>query len=668
MKAYTISTQPSTRKTSFDSWIDVKNCKDPALQPWMESDILNGLKAFSNREKNACLLERISRPNTLSNIMLYAVENLGENPIAKKALKLVVGLIRLKPKHVKINPRNSRIVANMLPQLAEIDRHGLFLCLRLMETLLKAHPLNYQLFPNLFLKRLGSKISRIYKIQQHKKKLKIVLKILEHLPQKKKADFVKGIVNIQRDLSSGHYKEEIMQMMELAPKGFTSPLVEFLSSAVPEQTMIPHIGKLLHKLMKDQKVAQKSYNEGLQSFFDGMLRSVHLFWSNTRFILVFIADFFFVWSKLKFKPEFIGQLVKYMDQNPAHIQFVEDRMELIDRFLMINYIKNDFKFARNLKSVQNSDYVASRILKNCKPNQEDIIQIDSFNVIGNFLLRKAEVMHKTGSGSKFLFVSEIESRHLLQNLKGDNSQYFFALGSKGHQKDIGVLGNHRNRKLLKAFNVGSSNSNMPNYSKSRVKRLSFPNRKNPLRVNFSLKREGFDQDQFVIDGFRSMRREGKSSIRLVEIMPDHGRGRNLASKTELKFYNQSKGKKCLKVLYEQEFDFEILDFTFIGNHVHFWGHSVYGIIDIENTFKSCDYGPSVLNNSIKLNKIKVSLSFFKHFHHCIVHRLVPFDNQYIGIIPRNESKTLQLYNLKKDYFSFVKLSKQEMDTLRHTAN
>lgn len=611
MKETSVSTQPSTRKTSSDSWIEVTNMKIPALKPWIQSDIENGLKSLSKFQQNSSLFDRISRTNNLQMLMTYIISDFEGSNYSKKALKLLINMLRMKPKTVIFELEKAKVLIEYLPQLVELDRHGLYLSLKLITCLLKTDPKFLKNLHFLVLRRIGKKISFIFNTQQHKKLLKLTIKVLNLLPGPQKITLATCILDIERDFPNQHLSQEIEEIIDIVPFAFLDKFVNFLANSTPEQIILRHLGKLLHSLMKSPRVAGDYYKKGLDKFFDGVLKSVNFFWCNTRFILVFIADFPFVWRNLRFRKEFIEKFVKYIDENPHHLTFIEDKLEVIDQFLMTNHIKNNLKFARSIKEVKNQNYVKRKIIINSKKIKENILTLREFNVIGRFLLKKIQKMSLKITHQSGIFLSEIEHRHLLQNIKESNSQFFMAIGSQLNNKDFTLLGNHRNKKLLKVSKIGKTNLKTPNFSKTRVKKLQLKNGQYPLRVAFSLKREGFEAAQFNFDDLLTTTSEGNSTIRLIEILPDYGRGSNL-SPTNLKFYNQSQNKKCFEILFEKTFDFKIIDFTFIENFIHFWGHSVYGILEIKAKNVKCEYGPIVKNTMKKFRKIETEIILLKN--------------------------------------------------------
>lgn len=665
MKAETISTEPSTRKTSSDSWIEVTNSKLPGLKPWIQSDIEIGLKYLSNYKENSSFFERITLPHNLRTLLNYTTCEQRDQVYPKKAIMLLINILRIGDKDQLNAFEIGKVCIEFLPKLIEMGKSELYLSLKLLRRLLILEKSLSGFLCIIFLKNFGRKISNFKKIQQHKKMLKQVIKLLHILPAKQKVDFARDIVQIERDFSSQHYSEEISQILEITPFAFLNKFTNFLKNSTPEQTMLRHQGKLLHALMTDPAIAKEYYNQGLNLFFDDILRSVNLLWCNTRFILVFIVDFPFVWQNLKFRPEFISKIVKFINENPSVIEFVKEKLEVFDRFLMVNYLKNDNRFVKNLKKVKNYGFVYQRILKNLKKGKEKLHNLKNFNVVGRFLLKKSQRMGSSGEIQSGLFVSEIEKSHLLKDLKGSNSQYFMAIGSQRSARDTGILGNHRTKKLIKAFKIGEIEAETPNFSKTRVKKFRLSSKKSPYLIAINLKREGFDQGHVEMNDFLPVRREGRSKLKFIQILPDQGRGENL-TKTELKFYNQNKKVKCFEIIFEKEFDSEIIDFTVRGNTIHCWGHSVYIIMKLTETEEKCNYGPIVQNEKItkKMRKLNTQICFFKHFHHCLIQKLIPFDKEYIAIIPKSEGKTLQLYNFKKDYFSYVSLSKLEMEKIR----
>lgn len=641
MKQNLSSTQPSIRKTSTDSCFDIKSSKSSALKSWLVADIKKGLRALSHPKQNLNEVKRITGENFLKLSIHSTLKCYRDETILKKGINLVINALRMAPKFIEINNEKIKIFIDVISQLMTRDRHCLYLSLKLLKSLLKFNPKIQKKISSSMLRKMGKNLNKMLKTQQQKKKLKMVVEVLNLLPKHKRIPMASGVLTIRRDFPILILSDQIEQILNLAPLAYLQKIVDFLKTAEPEETTLRHLASLLHQLMKYPEIAKQYYYKGIDIFFHDILRSTNFSWCNSRFILIFIADFSFIWKNLRFKPDFIKKFIQYIDQNPNHLEFLKDRIRMIDTFLMQNHIRNiSSNFSNEMKIVKNQEFVLKTIFDNYQAKiDEETIPKNNFSVIGKFLLRKTK--HLNREQRREIFVSKIEKRNLLKNLKNQNSQLFLTIGSQLGQKDFGLLGNHRNGKLLKIMtNIGEKlNKKNPNFSKTQMKKIL------GSKLSVSLKREGFELERHTRHDIMPTVGKGVSRIKIIEFFPKKNENRKYLENNDKNF----------TICFEMDFSFKIRDFVFFKNFIHFWGHSNYWILEVKTN-------KNWINEHV-LGK-KIEIKFLKKIDHCLVDKVIPFDNNYIGIIPKDEEKTLQLFNIEKKYFSFVNFSKKKMLEIR----
>lgn len=90
----------------------------------------------------------------------------------------------------------------------------------------------------------------------------------------------------------------------------------------PHQQILNNLGKLLFEITKQESIAQRYYEKYLAAFFDSIFTSAYFYWSNLRFIIVFVANFKFVWKSLKFNNGFVKSFLRAIHLNPHFLNLI----------------------------------------------------------------------------------------------------------------------------------------------------------------------------------------------------------------------------------------------------------------------------------------------------------------------------------------------------------
>jgi hypothetical protein len=119
-------------------------------------------------------------------------------------------------------------------------------------------------------------------------------------------------------------------------------------------------------------MASRYYSSHLEQLFDDIFTSAYFYWSNLRFIIVYIANFKFVWKDLKFNQGFVKSFLRAIQLNPHFLKLAADKIHLFDEFLALHEIRHNPKFLGNLSKVSNLEEVVDKILTMKIRNVEQI--------------------------------------------------------------------------------------------------------------------------------------------------------------------------------------------------------------------------------------------------------------------------------------------------------
>jgi hypothetical protein len=139
--------------------------------------------------------------------------------------------------------------------------------------------------------------------------------------------------------------------------------MEFFRDMAPENQVLTNLGKLLYELTKQESMAKRYYEEYLAKFFDSIFTSAYFYWSNLRFIIVYIANFKFVWSGLKFNQGFVKSFLRAIHLNPHFLNLVQEKIEKFDEFLSLHEVRYNPEFLDKLSKVKNPKDIVERIMQ-----------------------------------------------------------------------------------------------------------------------------------------------------------------------------------------------------------------------------------------------------------------------------------------------------------------
>ena len=318
--------------------------------------------------------------------------------LCSKGLKLVINVIRTLPTDLKVDQKILDQILLKLEVIVKSDlnlkfygqssqnqndktpltgtqknRHATYLSLKLLYTLITKFPDMGNKVSVLLLKSLGKQVNAVYKkSQQHKKMLKILQKLSTRVSVLKKSDLYRHVLDIDRDFKVTCYSDQIKAILFDNPLTFTQQTMEFFRDMRPEQETLKHLGKLLFELTKDPSIAERYFETYLAGFFDRVFTSAYFYWSNIRFILVYIANFNFVWSGLKFNNGFIKSVLRAVNLNPQFLELIMTKIEKFDEFLALHEIRYNPGYVEKFTKVQNPGEVIEKAFMMRVENLEQI--------------------------------------------------------------------------------------------------------------------------------------------------------------------------------------------------------------------------------------------------------------------------------------------------------
>jgi hypothetical protein len=278
--------------------------------------------------------------------------------------------------------------------------------------------------------------------------------------------------------------------------------------------------------------------------------------------------------------------------------------------------------------------------------------------------------------------NQVKLLGLVELAKNQESQFFCFLSSQKSCRDLGIIGNHRSRKVLKVVTLGNTNNDFSKGIKSSIKKFFLEqkikkiknirqNKKNQQKVKkqligITLKKQGFGPRNPNQAQALTMSKPGHSFLYIYQISKENGKKRDKIP-TELKFHSKKKQKKLKSTnhIYIQKFDEEIKGFEMIGNKVHFWGSSVYGVIKLEQAEAVRPYGPNVFKKVNGVKILEAKLEFYKRFSHCLIERLVPFDENNFLIEPKSRRRLMELYNLEEGFHTVIGAGEEEKKEIKN---
>ena len=356
-----------------------------AEQDWIEREFkVNGKKTFDFKSKN------------------YGFAG----TLCIKGLKLVTNVVRMIPSGIKVDHDileeivakletivNKRFLGmteytNGTKELSfqmKFNRHATYLIIKLLDTLVGKFPDIQNKITVKLLKCLSKQVKVFTKKQQHKNMLKIVIKLAGKLTEHKKSDLYRHILDIDRDFKASCYSNEIKTIVFDSPLTFTSQTMDFFKTMQPHQQVLNNLGKLLFEVTKTEVMAKRYYEKYLAQFFDTIFTSAYFYWSNLRFIIIFVANFKFVWKELKFNKGFIKSFLRAIHLNPHFLNLINQKVELFDEFLALHEIRYNPNFLKKLSKVKNEPEVIDRILE---MRVQNIEQIGSFKVKRSFFVNQ----------------------------------------------------------------------------------------------------------------------------------------------------------------------------------------------------------------------------------------------------------------------------------------
>jgi len=594
---------------------------------------------------------------------------------AQKALKLVKLVSCLIPYFSKMGNYSTNFIGVLLPHLDKLmtkNRHGVYLTLKILSNLSKDYP--DVLISHLkvdFLEKLGRRIMVLKKAQHHKRKLRLAIKLLNILPKRKKAALARNIVYMERDFKEVEYKNEISEIVFSSPISFASQMPDFLLNTSLENWNLKYLGRLLNIWTKDVAVAKAEYANGLMSFFDEVLVTKALDWSVTRFILVYIVNFEFAWEGMRFKSDFIYRLLKYVYQNPKHLDFIKEKINVIDRFLLNNEVLNHPVYVKNLRKMTDSGFV-KQVLKKRLVVQQSYSLYDKRNL--EFIKTLKSILrasYRTLYPMPAIFFNEpkfnyLKLKGLIELSKTQESPFFCYVSSQKNCRDIAIIGTHRSKKVLRVVKLGNQNLQFAKEVKTSIKKfyIEEKSKKNSTRkikkkiIGITLKKHGFNQN--TQEGDYRIAKPGNSFLYIYELSKENGLKRDNIP-TTLKFHSKKSQKKLdsVNLIYIQKFDEEIKGFEMIKNKIHFWGSSVYGVVSIEASYPIRSYGPHISRRRKGVKILEAKLQFFKRFSHCLIKRLLPFNEQNFMIEPQSKKRLLELYNIDGGMHTLIQIGDKE---------
>ena len=290
-----------------------------------------------------------------------------------KALKMLISILRRLPADHQ-QPINFSEFLSGLEKLVSnypgsgskkgnCNRHLTYLALKLLKTLVSRFPEVRATLSVKLLQSLGRQIKVFKSAGSHKRVLKLASSLSEHLTQVQRADLFRFSVDLGRDLKMSCYYGEVRRTIFDQPLVFLIQSMEFFRDIQPEQEQLPHLGKLLFEITKQEQLAEKYYETYLRDFFDRMFSSPFFYWSNLRFIIVFIANFKFVWQGLKFNNGFVKSVLRGVNLNPHFLDLVQDKVKIFDEFLCLHEYRQNPEYITEISTVKNVEQVVKRQLE-----------------------------------------------------------------------------------------------------------------------------------------------------------------------------------------------------------------------------------------------------------------------------------------------------------------
>ena len=699
----TASTQVSSRKRSDETIPELACQPIPEVQEVLKLGFIALQDPRNRQDSLKSLLSRFD----LNRVLEFIVSSSWRVEPRKSAKQVrdAVKAARMVSKLVKfINPENGQSgkiltkIVKILPDLILKDRHGVYMTLKILNSIIQAFP-NFlknggsmdpktpkngpnsantatrDILEPKFLKNLGRRVSLLFKVQQHKKRLRLAIKVLRGLNQPQRVLLATDMLILTRDFSKTLYQAEVKKIVNLAPKAFTIQSAELLANAsTPEQYTLDHQARLLHLLAKDDpKRARKYYygkGGGLRSFFVELFKIKIFDWKIVRFILVFIVDFEFGWRNLKFQPQFLQKVLNFVYENPWSLDLVEDRLAVFDHFLLRNEVLNHPSFASDMKIVTKSGPICEQIIRKLKKlkfaekrklrkmrKRADFVKIVQ-KALKKEALELPEVRNRLEV--EIPVTSQPNIFGLLESVENQNTQLHSVIHSMKGSRDLSVLTNSRNLKILKYSVLQVMSRRRPHSAETATKKIVLTRSgfKKTAFISISLKRfaksqNAQNEENEANQGNEDLQNDHNEPVIDLSYLHIHQLVPNSKKKylcpTNLKFY-QTRGQprrrsSSIKELLLQSFDDDILGFEVIGPKIHFWGKFVFGVISLSLSVSRQPFAPTIYGKTKTVKNVEAKLTTYKRFSHCLIEYLLPLDDRFFVVVPRSEVKCLELFDI-----------------------
>lgn len=300
-----------------------------------------------------------------------------------KAIKFLTNILRRLPNDSEQDPMGFTLFLSTMEKLvakytccgdslANKNTHLTYLAFKLLTAFLKTFPEAAADLSTQLLHNLGTQLRTFKGAAHHKRMFSIAEKLAGHLEANQRSALYKFSIDIARDFKPSCYSTQIFKIIFDQPLAFLDQIMCFFRDIQHTQQELPYLGKLLYQLTKLEDTAQKYYPEYLTAFFDRMLSSPFFSWTNIRFILVFIANFKFIWQGLQFNTGFVKSILRAVTLNPDFLNLIRENVDNFERFLTLQEMLQNPDYLNDTTLVTNITEVVSQQLASKRIENEQL--------------------------------------------------------------------------------------------------------------------------------------------------------------------------------------------------------------------------------------------------------------------------------------------------------